>query len=211
MPPNLRFASVLLLLVCGALMAIVVPAAAQLPITNHSDPAMRAGDVVRVEIWREEDLSGEFQVDEMGTVTLPLLGTRTVTGMTTRELRDHLISEYRVQLNNPSITVTPLRRVHVLGQVNRPGVYTVDPTTTLAGVIALAGGADASGDLRRIQLFRDGEAYRHDASADATLAAIDVRSGDQIMVGRRSWFERNTTFIISALLSVTSLVISITR
>jgi protein involved in polysaccharide export with SLBB domain len=207
---NLRFAP-LLPLVCGALMALVVPAGAQSPVAEQSDPPMRPGDVVRVEIWREDDLSGEFHVDELGTLTLPLLGTKTVTGMTARELRDHLISKYRIQLNNPSIAVTPLRRVHVLGHVNRPGVYTVDPTTTLAGVIALAGGADASGDLRRIQLFRDGSAYHHDAAADATLAGVDVRSGDQIMVGRRGWFERNTTFVISALLSVTSLVISITR
>lgn len=111
--------------------------------SNASDQmlTLRPGDMVRVDIWREEELSGEFRVDEMGVVTLPLLGEKKVNGVPVRELRDTLIAEYRVELVNPSITVTPLRQVHVLGYVNQPGIYTIDPTTSLAGAVALAGGA----------------------------------------------------------------------
>lgn len=172
---------------------------------------LQPGDLVRVQIWREEDLSGEFPVDEDGVVTLPLLGERQVTGTPMRELRDTLIAAYRVHLRNPSISVTPLRRVNVLGEVRQPGLYSVDPTVSLAGAVALAGGATPNGDLNRITVVRAGETIHERVAAASTLNTVDIRSGDQILVQRRSWFERNSTFVVSALLSVTSLIISFTR
>src|SRR5690606_5535621 len=149
---------------------------------------LKPGDIVRVEIWREEDLSGEFKINELGLVTLPLIGEKDVNGLTIQQLRDQLIAEYRVQLQNPSIIVTPLRQVHVLGEVNLPGMYAVDPTVTLAGAIALAGGASGQGDLRRIRIARDGAIIKNAVRAEQTLQRVDVRSGDQIFVDRRSWF-----------------------
>lgn len=172
---------------------------------------LKPGDVVRIEIWREEDLSGEFKVNELGLVTLPLIGEKDVTGLTIQQLRDQLIAEYRVQLRNPSIIVTPLRQVHVLGEVNAPGMYAIDPTVTLAGAIAMAGGASGQGDLSKIRIAREGTVIKDAVRAEETLQQVDVRSGDQIFVDRRSWFERNTTFVISAMMSLTSLIISLSR
>lgn len=172
---------------------------------------LRPGDLIRLEIWREEDLSGEFLVNEMGFVTLPLIGAKDTNDLPIGELRNQLIAEYRIQLQNPSITVTPLRQVHVLGEVNQPGMYAIDPTVTLAGAIALAGGASSLGDLRKIRIVREGNVISSSVHAQATLDQIDMRSGDQIFVERRSWFERNTAFIITALISVTSLVVSFSR
>lgn len=180
------------------------------PVTPRS-ATLLPGDLVRVEIWREEDLSGEFLVDEDGTLTLPLLGPRSVSGIPLHELRQTLLSEYRVHLRNPSITVTPLRRIYVLGEVNAPGLHAVDPTVSLAGAIALAGGANPQGDIRRIRVIRDGQVVLSGVAAETALNAVDVRSGDQIFVDRRSWFERNTTFLISAMLSVASIVITLAR
>jgi polysaccharide export outer membrane protein len=181
---------------------------------QHARPTvseLKPGDVVRIEIWREEDLSGDFTVNELGLVTLPLIGEKDVNGLTMQQLRDQLIAEYRVQLLNPSIIVTPLRQVHVLGEVNAPGTYAVDPTVTLAGAIALAGGASAQGNLRKIRIAREGTVIKDAARAEETLQQVDVRSGDQIFVDRRSWFERNSTFVISAMMSLTSLIISLSR
>ena len=173
--------------------------------------SLQPGDALRVEVWREEDLSGTFQVDSDGVVTLPLLGSRQVTGIPLRQFRDDLIREYRVQLRNPSITITPLRRVNVLGEVNKPGLYEVDPTISLAGVVALAGGTTSAGDLSRIRILRGGQVLRERVAADVMIDAVDIRSGDQILVQQRGWFERNSTFVASLLLSVTSLIIGITR
>jgi protein involved in polysaccharide export with SLBB domain len=169
------------------------------------------GDMIRVQIWREPELSGEFLVEQDGSVTLPLLGRRPVSGLLLEETLDALLSAYREQLRNPSIILTPLRRVYVLGEVNQPGLRLVDPTISLAGAVALAGGASPNGDLSRIRVIRQGEVVLENVAADSGLALVDIRSGDEIFVGRRGWFDRNSTFVVSALLSVTSLIVSILR
>lgn len=171
--------------------------------------ALQPGDIVKIEIWREDELSGEFLIDENGVVTLPLLGEKQVTGIPMSQLRDVLAEEYRKQLRNPSIQITPLRTVLVMGEVNKPGPYEVDPTATLIGVVALAEGATGAGNLKRIRIVRDGRAISERVNAAATLDNLEVRSGDQIVVGARSWFARNTTFIVSVLLAIPSLIYTI--
>lgn len=203
----------------GLLLAILVllplPAAGQsapaAPAAPTGELSLRPGDVVQVTIWREEDLSGEFPVDENGYVVFPLLGERQVAGVPIRELRESLLEEYRVHLRNPSIMIVPLRRINVLGEVHKPGLYNVDPTISLAGVVAMAGGATPSGDLNRIRIIRSGNPQPERVSATSTLQVIDLRSGDQLLVERRGWFDRNSTFVVSALLSVTSIIISLAR
>jgi protein involved in polysaccharide export with SLBB domain len=179
--------------------------------TAAGDVSLRPGDILKIEIWREEDMTGEYVVDEAGEVTLPLLGTKRVTGIAIRELRATLIEEYRVHLRNPSISITPLRRINVLGEVNKPGLYPLDPTVSLAGAVAMAGGTTPGGDLNRVRVIRDGETIRERVGAAETLTSLDIRSGDQIIVDRRSWFDRNSTFLVSAVLSVTSIVITLLR
>jgi polysaccharide biosynthesis/export protein VpsN len=197
---------------CMRLVVLVSALGAQESMVPSAETfTLQAGDVLRVEIWREDDLSGDFPVDEMGIVTLPLLGDKDVNGVPLRDLRDQLVSEYRIQLRNPSISITPLRRVHVLGNVNQPGMYMIDPTVSLAGAVALAGGASAQGDLRRLRIARGGEIIRDGVPAEATLAQIDVQSGDQLFVERRGWFERNQNFLISTMVSVTVFVASFLR
>ncbi len=172
---------------------------------------LQPGDVLGIEIWREPDLSGQFLVNEDGTVTLPMLGDRRVIGIAVPALRDELISAYRDQLRNPSISITPLRRVYVLGEVNRPGLHAVDPTVSLAGAVALAGGANFQGDLRRIRVIRGSEEILHGIPLETALAAVDIRSGDQIFVDRRNWFERNSAVLVSSAVGLTSIVISLLR
>lgn len=193
------------------LLGSVIPQVAATQATSTPEAVtLQPGDVVKVVIWREEDLSGEFPVDESGVVTLPLLGEKRVTGIPMRQLREVLLEEYRVHLRNPSINITPLRRINVLGEVNRPGPYEVDPTTNLIGVIALAEGPTSAGDLKRIRVIRDGRVIEDRIAAEATLSSLGLRSGDQIMVGPRSWLARNTPFVVSVLLAVPSVVYTIT-
>ena len=169
------------------------------------------GDVLQVRIWREPDLSGDFVIDENGSVVIPLIGEQKVAGIPVDEVREAMFHSYNLELRNPSITITPLRRVFVLGEVNVPGLKVVDPTVSLAGVVALAGGANPQGDLRKISVVRDGVVILNEIPVASGLAEIDVRSGDQVIIGRRGWFDRNSTFVVSAVLSVTSILISLVR
>lgn len=196
------------------LLTLLLPPAAGW--TQQAGPApeqvgifLQPGDLVRVQVYREDELNGEFPVDPDGIVVLPLIGPQRVTDVPVRILRDQLVEEYRVHLRNPSITITPLRRVNILGEVQRPGLYPIDPTISLAGAVALAGGTTQIGNLNRIRVLRGDEVIHGRLGVSQTLSAADIRSGDQIIVERRSWFDRNSTFVVSALLSFTSIVTSI--
>lgn len=183
------------------------PAAAQSPAADVA--TLQPGDLVRVLIWQEKDLSGEFLVDEQGKVTLPLLGERQAAGVPIPQLRESLVREYQAQLRNPSITITPLRRVNVLGEVNKPGVYPVDLTVTLLEVVGLAGGVNPQGDLRRIQIVRrDGTVLQERVRAETELLATGIRSGDQVFVGRRSWVDRNSGPLLAAVISLVGSAVS---
>ncbi len=185
-----------------------VSARAQLS-PDLSGLVLRPGDAIQVEIWREPDLSGTFFVDVRGLVVLPLLGEIPATGRAWTEIFDELMERYRRELRNPSVRLTPRRRVHVLGEVNQPGIYDLDPTLSLLGAVALAGGALPQGDLKNLQVVRDGEVILDRVPAESALATVDIRSGDEIFVGRRSWFERNSTFLVSAVLSVTTIIVTL--
>ena len=172
------------------------------------DSGLRPGDAVQVQVWREEDLSGEFTVDDRGVVTLPLLGERSVAGMEPRELREDLLADYREYLQNPSIQVTVLRRINILGSVAQPGLYPVDATISLSEALGLAGGITRGGDEEDIRVVRDGEVI-HRALDQATLVgAVDIRSGDQIVVGEKGWFARNPGALVGSLLGATAVIIT---
>ncbi|HVX40764.1 MAG TPA: polysaccharide biosynthesis/export family protein [Gemmatimonadaceae bacterium] len=188
------------------------PSPTPAPVSRADQPfSLEPGDVVRVEVWREKDLSGEFQVDERGRLTLPMLGSLSVVNRPWDGLRDSLLTAYGEQLRNPSVVLTPLRRVQVLGEVTKPGNYLADPTLSLAGLVALAGGATPGGDLRRVRVVRAGKTIVNSASVESLLLQAGVKSNDQIFVDRRPWVERNGQFLASTLISTAGIVIALIR
>lgn len=166
---------------------------------------------MRLRIWREPDLSGDYPVDEQGVVVFPLIGPRTVTDISPDSLKRDLIEAYAVYLRHPSIDVVLLRRVNVLGAVARPGLYSVDPTMMVADVIALAGGTTPIGNPDEIQLVRDGRTITTRLSQRARLAELSIRSGDQFYVPERSWIARNSNIVAAAITATVSLIIALAR
>src|SRR5262249_60067246 len=133
-----------------------------------------------------------------GGPRFPCIGLRAVTGTPWEALRDALMTAYTRELRNPSVVLTPMRRVQVLGEVTKPGVYLADPTVSLAGLVALAGGATPGGDLRRIRVVRRGQTIIQSTSVESLLLDAGVRSNDQVFVDRRAWLERNGPFVRAA-------------
>lgn len=166
------------------------------------------GDAIRLAFWRDPDLSGEYAIDERGSVVLPILGTRSVTGTPAAELKQRLLDDYGAELRDRNdVQVTLLRRVRVLGAVNSPGLYHVDPTMSLGDAIALAGGATNDGKLDGIRIVRGGQEVR--TSLDQRMPVMaQIRSGDQILVPERSWFSRNGVFLLGGVLSATAIIVS---
>lgn len=183
----------LLLLALIGLRAL--PAAAQ-------DAAARIvlvpGDAIRVTIWRDAKLSGEFFVNDRGETVFPLIGTRLTAGRPWSEVRDSLLTAFGRELRAPDVGLVPMRRVFVLGSVSRPGVYYTDPLGTFAQAVALAGGTTSDGDPTRIRVVRAGTPVIRRTALDAVMSVNDLQSGDQIFVERRSWFDRNSGTVVGA-------------
>jgi protein involved in polysaccharide export with SLBB domain len=170
--------------------------------TAWAEQPLRPGDVIRLRIWREEEMSGEFPVNEEGVATLPRLGRTQVVGESPKQLETRLVREYGRYLQQPSVEVTLLRRIQVLGAVRTPGLHKVDATMAVSDVLALAGGTTTQGDPDRIELIRGGERIQVRLSTNTRVADSPIQSGDQIYVPERSWFARNSGIIAAGLTSL---------
>jgi protein involved in polysaccharide export with SLBB domain len=167
---------------------------------NHA--TLRPGDVLRLRIWMEPDWSGDYPIDEHGTAVLPRLGDTHVTDIPTDQLRQRLTDQYRQYLNNPSIEITPLRRVAIVGAVRNPGVYRVEPSVTLGEVVNVAGGQTPQAKHNIVELRRGGDHRSIDLQKHPELASLQLASDDQVYVPERSWLSQNATWFISTLVGI---------
>lgn len=172
---------------------------------------LRPGDVIKLDVWREPEFTGEHTVDEAGFVTLPRLGEIRVLDFTSATLQAELLDRYRTYLRNPSITISVLRRIRILGAVQRPGLYQVDATTSLADAIALAGGVTSQGKQDVVELRRGGELLVAEVNTNLSLGETPLRSGDQLYVPQRSWFSRNTNVIAAGIGALVTLIVAVSR
>lgn len=174
-----------------------------------SPTALYPGDIVRVAIWRPEGLSGDFLIDERGIAVIPLLGPQHVAGVEIGDLRTRLQGLYESHLESPSITITPLKRIFLVGEVANPGALYVDATVTLTSAVGMAGGRTPDGMDGRLTLVRaSGEVIEVRLQDSATLPPLI--SGDEIHVPQRSWVARNASVLLSMGLStVTSVVLTV--
>ena len=197
----------LVLLAPGLVAAPVgLPAQAQ---DTAADPAVLPGDLVSLEVWREEDLTGEFLVDQHFLVTLPLIGELHVRGETELSLRERVRVLMQVELLNPSIQVLVLKRVRVLGAVIEPGIIHVDATMSVADALASAGGRTPTAQSSTVTLRRGGELIEIDVFEDARLSDLAVRTGDELLVPEKLWLERNLGPVVTGLTATAGLIFAI--
>lgn len=188
----------------------VASSAVGAPVAVDSADLLQPGDEVRLRIWREPDLSGDFLVDTRGIAVLPKIGPTPVSGVAPDSLRAQLVRAYAVYLVDPSIEVVFLRRIRVLGAVRNPGLYPADPTMTLRDALALAGGATPDGNQKKLILMRTGM-KNQDVGLTDRLGDLHVRSGDQIVVPERSWMSRNPGIVASLIAATVTLFIAFRR
>jgi polysaccharide export outer membrane protein len=191
----------------GALPTAPAPSAVGARADAVTDAILNPGDVVRVRIAYEAELSGDFLVNETGVATFPMLGAIPVVGRSAGALRADLTTRYARYLRTPAVEVTPLRRVTVLGAVRNPGLYTVDLTTSVGEALALAGGVSGEGNPDAVELVRDGRRRATSVARGSRLGESDIRSGDQLYVRERSWISRNAAVAASVISGLVTLAI----
>jgi polysaccharide biosynthesis/export protein VpsN len=172
---------------------------------------VQPGDRVAVKVYREAGLSDDVMVNAHGDIVLPKIGTVRAASITIGALEDTLRARYGAFLRQPEVSITVLRRVVVNGEVRRPDVYFVDPSSTLRDVIARAGGITEIGNPKRVSIIRSGASIPAPHWQDDITEAADLQSGDQVIVGMRSWFERNAFALASTGVLVASFIISIMK
>lgn len=171
--------------------------------------ALQPGDVIRLRIWREPQLSGEYVVDADGVATLPKIGPVEVSGLGPAALEAAIRDGYGQYLRNPSIEITLLRRINILGSVRAPGLYPVDPTMTLRDAVAMAGGVLPAGRQDRVELVRGDQRLVTQVTGDTRIVDLGVRSGDQIYVPERPWLSRNAGIVATVASTVISATVSL--
>jgi protein involved in polysaccharide export with SLBB domain len=176
------------------------------------------GDIVRLQVFLEQGLASisgldlrapmEYDVDAAGQAFIPVVGPIQVAGRDFDEVRREINHAVTREFANASVRVTPVLRIAVLGEVRAPRLVPVDPTITVADLIAAVGGLTEMADRDEIRLVRGGQVVL-DVTADELVGAQDrLLSGDRIMVGRRSWVSQNTPFLLGAGASVLAAVLT---
>jgi polysaccharide export outer membrane protein len=194
-------------LLLKAVLAVVVlalgplgwsPATAQAPSAATNEYRLGSGDVVRINVYQNPDLTLEARIGEGGTISYPLLGTVRLGGSTVgqaeKTIADGLRSGNFVKQPQVSILVVQVRgnQASVLGQVNRPGRFPIEVADMrLSDLLAVAGGINGAGaDTLTLVGTRDGKPMRKVIDLPAIFRSdsrendVIVRDGDVVYVER---------------------------
>ena len=182
-----------------------ITTAQPLPLSVVSNTRVGSGDVLRVTVFGQPDLSAEVGVNEKGVVTLPLIGGLAVTGLTTGEVAAHVAQALRQGefLRKPEVSVEVLQlrsqMVSVLGEVSHPGRYPIPGKLSVLELLATAGGLSAQADqtvtlLRRKDQDGDDQPLRipillgETGKTERTPLDVELHNGDVVYVNKKKLF-----------------------
>ncbi|HKI77816.1 MAG TPA: polysaccharide biosynthesis/export family protein [Ignavibacteriaceae bacterium] len=177
---------------------------------------LHPGDGLKLIFYNISDqISGEYYIQEDGTIALPFLGIIKVADRNVDSLKQEIYGKYSNIYRNPELTILPLIRVNIFGEVNKPGFYYATGTDKLTDLIAKAGGTTPQADIGDITITRDGREIEIDGEKiienGNKLNDIGLQSGDQIYVTRK-WFSGSTqAIVITGISTLTAILIVFLR
>ncbi len=152
-----------------------------------SDYVLQASDLLKVQVFQEEDLTREVRVSQEYTIVLPMIGSVDLKGKTLRQAEEMIRERYdRDYLVNPQVNVMVLdyakRTVNVLGSVNTPGavLFPQEEALTLLDAISRAGGFNRLADRKHVKLSR--------TTPDGRTEAVEINTDDLIKSGNTKSF-----------------------
>jgi polysaccharide biosynthesis/export protein len=125
---------------------------------NATDYRLVIGDKLRIEVYKDAQVSQALQVRPDGKITLPLVGDIVAAGQTPAALRDAITSSLREYITNPVVTVIVVeaqpQTISVLGEVNAPGMHPIRADTSVLEALAMAGGFKDFANTKNIVIQR---------------------------------------------------------
>lgn len=176
---------------------------------RSAQATLRPGDRIELQFRRDRELNASVGVNERGEAVFPRLGSMEVSQISIADLQDSLRTRYATYLRDPELEVVVLRRVTVNGEVKLPNVYMVDLTSSVRDAIARAGGLLETAHRGKVYVVRDGRRIRVNDWDSTAGPATDLLSGDQVLVGRKSWLTLNALPVISTSVIVIGLIRSL--
>lgn len=163
------------------------------PVDAASPYVIGPEDVLDISVWKEPNVSKTVPVRPDGKISLPLLNDIQAAGLTPIELGQSITTRLGKYITAPQVTVTLValnsQRVHVMGEVNRPGPILVLPNMTVLQALSAAGGLTQFANRRHIYILRGegGKQNRYPFNYKAAIRGemkenITVKSGDTIVV-----------------------------
>jgi polysaccharide biosynthesis/export protein len=144
----------------------------------ESDYRIAPMDTVSVKVFKSQDLTGDYEVDLTGHISLPLVGEVEAANLTTAQLDERLTQVLGTKyFQNPDVSVgvkaSTKRAVTVDGAVKQSGSFPVAGTTSLMQAVALAGGTTEEANAHRVAVFRTISGRRQVAAFDL----VEIRRG----------------------------------
>jgi polysaccharide export outer membrane protein len=175
-------AAAVLLMAASCLLASCAPGSdlAPLPVAPPGPYHLGAGDQLRIITFGQEQLSGKFQVNDAGSIALPLIGTIPAAGLTTGDLEQSIakaLAGKKILLEpSVSVEVVEYRPIFVLGEVTKPGQYPYQPGMTVLTAVAVAGGFTYRAQTDDVAILRkiDGRSVEGRAPRQTDLLPGDV-------------------------------------
>jgi polysaccharide export outer membrane protein len=162
--------------------------------TDRAVYRVNAGDTLEISVWKEEDLQRQVLVRPDGGFSFPLAGELLAEGRTVREIREELESRLGRYIPDLVSTVTVVavtgNSIFVIGQVNKPGTFIMNPVLDVMQALSLAGGMTPFASLKNIRILRRENGVQTAIRFDFTDVAegrsleqnIQLRSGDVVVV-----------------------------
>ncbi|MGE3249238.1 MAG: polysaccharide biosynthesis/export family protein [Hyphomonadaceae bacterium] len=150
-----------------------------------TDYRLGPGDQLRITVFGETDLTGQYIVSSQGSIAFPLLGEVPARGRTLPELSGDIAARLREgYIRNPNVSaeVTNYRPFFILGEVRMPGTYPYSANLTVLNAVATAQGFTYRANTSRVFIMHAGETEEQEYRLTTTTP---VRPGDTVRIGER--------------------------
>ncbi len=170
------------------------------------------GDGIRIMFYNiTEPISGDYFVQKDGFMLLPYIGGIASGERDFDTVKSEIIKKYSLIYRNPVISILPLLKVNVLGEVRTPGFYYVTGVEKLSDIIAKAGGTTPDADLGDIYITRNDRKIEIDGKkiieTGSKINDIGLQSGDGIFITRK-WLSGGTSTLLITLLTAATTIIA---